>query len=248
MSDSPTTPPLALLVFSKTAGYRHESIPAGIAAIETLAAEHNWTVTATEDESFFNDEALAEVDVVIFLSTSGDILDDQQKTAFERFIQDGGGFVGIHSASDTEYNWQWYGELVGAYFADHPAGILEADVIVEDATHPAAAPLPEIWTRHDEWYNFRTNPREAVNVILSLDESSYEGGTMQGDHPIAWSHEFDGGRVFYTGLGHTPESFSDPLYLAHLTGGIDWVGGRCETPSTPPAADDVTPTSTRRSS
>jgi type 1 glutamine amidotransferase len=234
-----TSPSLTLLVFSKTAAYRHESISAGITAIESLAAEHNWTVTATEDSAIFNDDVLAETDVVIFLNTSGDVLDEEQKAAFQRFIQNGGGFVGIHSATDTEYNWHWYGELIGAYFADHPAGIHEARVVVEDPSHPAAAPLPEVWTRRDEWYNFRENPRSRVNVILSLDESSYAGGTMQGDHPIAWSHEFDGGRVFYTGLGHTPESFSDPLYLAHLNGGIDWAGGRCETQSSETATNEA---------
>src|SRR5690606_32243636 len=112
--------------------------------------------------------------------------DEEQKAAFERFIQNGGGFVGIHSATDTEYGWAWYGELVGAYFADHPA-ISTATLILEDSTHPSAKTLPETWEHRDEWYNFHSNPRENVNVILSVDESTYEGGTMGGDHPISWA-------------------------------------------------------------
>jgi hypothetical protein len=229
---------LNLLVFSKTAGYRHDSIAAGIAALETLAADRNWSVTLTEDATVFTDEALADLHVVIFLNTTGDILDPDQEAAFERFIQGGGGFVGIHSAADTEYDWAWYGELVGAYFADHPA-ITVADVIVEDPTDPSAQTLPETWTRTDEWYNFRSNPRDLVNVILTVDEASYQGGNMGDDHPIAWSHEYDGGRAFYSAMGHTSESFSETLYLEHLIGGIEWAGGRCVT--LPEAAETIQP-------
>jgi type 1 glutamine amidotransferase len=226
MQPSTSMDTLNLLVFSKTAGYRHDSIPAGIAALEALAEDRIWRVTATEDAAEFNDEASVVWDVVIFLNTTGDILDPDQEAAFERFIQGGGGFVGIHSAADTEYDWAWYGELVGAYFASHPA-ITDAQVIVEDPAAPAAQTLPESWTRTDEWYNFQTNPRDTVHVILTVDETSYEGGTMPDDHPIAWSHEYDGGRAFYTAMGHTVESFSEPLYLEHLIGGIEWAGGRC---------------------
>ncbi|HLU12043.1 MAG TPA: ThuA domain-containing protein [Oceanobacillus sp.] len=230
--------PLHLLVFSKTAGYRHESISAGIEALEKLAEDREWTVTASEDSTVFNDETLADIDVVIFLNTTGDILDEEQKAAFEQFIQAGGGYVGIHSATDTEYGWAWYGELVGAYFADHPA-ISTATLILEDSTHPSAKTLPETWEHRDEWYNFHSNPRENVNVILSVDESTYEGGTMGGDHPISWAHEFDGGRAFYTALGHTSESFSEALFLEHLIGGIEWAGGRCDAPVDAEATDEA---------
>ena len=230
---------LNLLVFSKTAGYRHESISAGIEAIEALAEDRNWSITTSEDAAAFNDEALADIDVVIFLNTTGDILDGEQQDVFERFIQNGGGYVGIHSASDTEYDWAWYGELVGAYFANHPAGTAVAMLIVEDATHPSAQTLPETWEHRDEWYNFHANPRENVNVILSVDESTYEGGTMQGDHPISWAHEFEGGRAFYTALGHTPETFSEALFLEHLIGGIEWSGGRCEARQEADATDEA---------
>jgi cytochrome c len=231
-------PSLKLLVFSKTAGYRHDSIASGIEALEALQRLRNWIVTAAEDAQVFNEDDLSEIDVVIFLSTTGDILDAQQQAAFERFIENGGGFVGIHSASDTEYDWEWYGGLVGAYFADHPA-ITEANIVVENPSHPAAKTLPEIWTRQDEWYNFRANPRAEVNVILALDETSYAGGTMSGDHPIAWAHEVEGGRAFYTGLGHTIESFSEPLFLDHLIGGIEWAGGRCPAQPAEEATDEA---------
>lgn len=249
MEESATMDELNLLVFSKTAGYRHDSITAGIEAIESLAEDRDWTVTVSEDSSVFNDEVLADMDVVIFLNTTGDILDEEQQAAFGRYIQGGGGFVGVHSASDTEYEWSWYGELVGAYFSDHPAGTHVANIVVEDAEHPSAKTLPETWTRTDEWYNFRSNPRPNVSVILSIDETSYEGGTMQDDHPIAWAHEYDGGRAFYTALGHTPETFAETLFLEHLIGGIEWAGGRCEAPSDETAtdeADEVTPTATTR--
>jgi type 1 glutamine amidotransferase len=216
----------SLLIFSRTAGYRHDSIPAGIQGLTQLAAERGWTATATEDATRFDDEGLAAYDAVIFLSTTGDVLDDAQQAAFERFIRAGHGFVGIHAASDTEYDWAWYGQLVGAYFREHPA-VQAADLLVEDAAGAATGPLPMPWRRTDEWYAFRDNPRQNVHVLLSLDESSYAPGaaTMSGDHPVAWRHEHDGGRAFYTALGHTSESYADPSFLAHLESGIAWVLG-----------------------
>ena len=218
-----TTESVSLLVFSKTAAYRHESIPAGVQALTKLASEHGWQLSATEDASTFTDAGLAKYNAVIFLSTTGDVLDDTQQAAFERFIRKGNGFIGIHSATDTEYDWAWYGGLVGAYFREHPA-IQAADVVVEDAQNPATASLQNPWHRTDEWYAFQSNPRANVHVVLSLDEHSYNAGTanMNGDHPIAWYHDYDGGRAFYTALGHTNESFSDPAFLAHLTGAITW--------------------------
>ena len=219
--------PVSLLVFSRTVAYRHDSIPAGIQALTGLAAERGWPLAATEDPTWFSDAGLAAYTVVIFLSTTGDVLDDEQQAAFERFIRGGHGFVGIHSATDTEYDWAWYGALVGAYFREHPA-IQPASVVVEDATNPATVGLPNPWQRTDEWYAFQSNPRPNVHVLLSLDESSYTPGTstMAGDHPIAWCHEYDGGRAFYTALGHTIESYSDPLFMGQLEGGIEWVLAR----------------------
>jgi type 1 glutamine amidotransferase len=214
---------VSLLVFSRTAEYRHDSIPAGVAALTQLATERGWQLAATEDPSRFSDATLAAYDAVIFLSTTGDVLDDEQQAAFERFIRGGNGFVGIHSATDTEYDWSWYGELVGAYFREHPP-VQAAEVLVEDAASAATAGLPSPWRRTDEWYAFKTNPRPKVQVLLSLDEASYTPGAanMGGDHPIAWRHEHDGGRAFYTALGHTSESYSDAAFMGHVAGGIAW--------------------------
>jgi len=215
---------VSLLVFSRTAAYRHDSIPAGVKALTKLAAERGWALSATEDATKFSDAGLAAYNAVIFLSTTGDVLDDTQQAAFERFIRSGKGFIGIHSASDTEYDWAWYGALVGAYFREHPS-VQAADVITEDSAHPATAGLPNPWHRTDEWYAFQSNPRPNVHVLLALDEHSYSPGTanMNGDHPIAWCHEYDGGRAFYTALGHTAESYSDPLFIAQLAGAVTWV-------------------------
>ncbi|GAC1376012.1 MAG: hypothetical protein NVSMB44_44740 [Ktedonobacteraceae bacterium] len=213
-----------ILVFSKTAGFRHASIKDGIAAIRKLASEHNIHADFTEDASAFSAENLARYKAVVFLSTTGTILDGEQKAAFEHYIHAGGGYVGIHSATDTEYGWAWYGRLVGAFFKSHPH-IARAAINVEDRQHSSTSTLPGRWERTDEWYNFRTNPRGNVHVLLTLDETSYQGGTMGKDHPIAWYHDFEGGRAWYTAVGHTAESFSEPLFLAHLWGGIAYAAG-----------------------
>lgn len=225
--DDQSPPAFKVLVFSKTAGFRHASIPVGIKAIIKLGTEQDFTVEATEDATFFDDENLHRFSCVIFLSTTGDILDDRQEEAFTRYIRDGGGFVGIHAASDTEYEWEWYGELVGAYFKSHPR-IQEATVHISDDEHPSTRHLSSRWTRTDEWYDYRDNPREKVHVLATVDESSYEGGTMGADHPIAWCHEYEGGRSWYTGGGHTEESFTEPEFLQHLLGGIYWASNRLE--------------------
>jgi len=214
----------AVLVFSKTTGFRHDSIPQGIAAIEALGAEHSFAVDTTEDAARFSDASLARYKAVVFLNTTGDILDAGQKAALERYIRSGGGFVGIHSASDTEYQWAWYGRLVGAYFASHPR-IQGATVRIEDPNHPSTKGSPATWKRADEWYNFRSNPRSAVHVLATLDETTYSGGTMGTDHPIAWCQEIDGVRSWYTAMGHTIESYAEPLFRRHLLGGIESVTG-----------------------
>src|SRR5690606_22823357 len=215
------------LVFSKTAAFRHGSIPAGIAAIEELGEEHGFEVTATEDAGAFTTENLAQYDVVVWLSTTGDVLNDAQQAAFEQYIQNGGGYAGIHAASDTEYDWPWYGELVGAYFRSHPPGTPDATVVVEDPAHPSTHHLPAQWERTDEWYSFRDNPRGDVHVLASLDESSYNVGShaMGHDHPIAWCQDYDGGRSWYTGGGHTNESFSEPEFREHILRGLQTAAG-----------------------
>jgi type 1 glutamine amidotransferase len=219
-----SAPLFATLVFSKTTGFRHSSIAQGIAAIKALGAEHGFEVDATEDAARFTDAVLSHYKVVVFLSTTGDVLDAAQKVAFERYIRSGGGFVGIHSASDTEYGWPWYGRLVGTYFESHPE-IQNATVRIEDPDHPSTRPLPTLWQRNDEWYNFRANPRGEVHVLATLDETTYVGGAMGTDHPIVWCQNFEGGRSWYTALGHIEESYADPLFRLHLLGGIESAAG-----------------------
>lgn len=213
-----------VLVFSKTAGFRHDSIPDGVAAVQQLGETSGFAVDATEDAGAFTSKNLKRYDAVVFLSTTGDVLDSTQQSAFEGYIRHGGAYVGIHAAADTEYDWEFYGGLAGAYFQSHPT-IQQAEVDVEDRAHPATSELARTWERTDEWYNYRSNPRERAHVLASLDESSYTGGTMNGDHPIAWCQNYQGGRAFYTGGGHTKESYTDPAFLRHLRGGITWAIG-----------------------
>ncbi len=210
-----------VLVFSKTAGFRHDSIPDGITAVRQLGQQNGFDVEATEDASAFNDANLSRFQAIVFLSTTGDILNDAQQAAFERYQRNGGGFVGMHSATDTEYGWAWYGGLVGAYFQTHPA-VQRARLKIEDAAHPSTSMLPATWERTDEWYDFRQNPRGRVKVLASLDESSYSGGGMGTDHPISWCQIYGGGRSWYTAGGHTKESYGEPLFRQHLLGGIQF--------------------------
>jgi type 1 glutamine amidotransferase len=221
-----TTPEPRLLVFSKTAGFRHASIPAAVRAVRELGSRTGFTVDATEDASAFTDSNLRRYAAVVFLMTTGDILSAAEQGSFERYVRRGGGFVGVHSASDTEYDWPWYGGLVGAHFRNHPA-IQRASVRIEGGRHPSTAGLPPRWSRTDEWYSFDRNPRPSVRVLATLDESSYSPGAaaMGADHPIAWSHEFQRGRAWYTAGGHTEESYSEPLFRRHLLGGIRYAAG-----------------------
>ncbi|BCJ74555.1 hypothetical protein CS0771_40990 [Catellatospora sp. IY07-71] len=219
--------PFSVLVFSKTAGFRHDSIPAGITAIRNLGTANGFTVDATEDATAFSDTNLAKYAAVVFLSTTGDVLDANQQAAFERYIRAGGGFAGVHAASDTEYGWAWYGSLVGAYFSSHPAE-QTATVKVEDPAHPSTAHLSPTWSRFDEWYSFQSSPRTNAHVLASVDERSYApgGSAMGADHPVAWCKPYDGGRSWYTALGHTVASYSDTAFLNHLLGGIRTAAGQ----------------------
>jgi len=213
-----------VLAFTKTEQYRHDSIPDAVAALKGLGGEHGFDVDHTEDGAVFGDAGLAPYRAVVFLLTTGEILDPERQAAFERYIRAGGGYVGVHSACDTEYAWPWYGRLVGAYFSRHPE-IQAATLYVEDRSHRSTLGLPERWERTDEWYDFQTNPRTEVNVLARLDEGTYTGGGMGADHPIAWWHDFDGGRAWYTAGGHTRESYREPLFLQHLLGGIQYAAG-----------------------
>jgi type 1 glutamine amidotransferase len=217
-------PSFKVLVFTKTAAFVHDSIPDAVAEIRKLAAENNFVADVTDDAEAFTDSNLAKYNAVVFLLTTGDVLNDSQQAAFKRYISAGRGYVGIHSASDTEHDWPWYGRLVGAYFKNHPE-IQKATIRVEDPTHPSTSFLPKFWERTDEWYNFKSNPRDKVHVLLNLDESTYQGGEMGTDHPIAWCSRFSGGRSWYTGIGHTKESYSEPLVMQHILGGIQWAAG-----------------------
>lgn len=228
-----------VLVFSKTAGFRHDSIPDGIATIQQLGADNGFTVDATEDAGAFTPGNLQQYDAVVFLSTTGDVLDDAQQRAFEDYVGAGGGYVGVHAAADTEYDWPFYGGLVGAYFDSHPQN-QTATVKVEDHDHPATAHLGDEWVRFDEWYNYRSNPRGQARVLATLDESSYTGGNMGDDHPISWCQTYESGRSFYTGLGHTKESYAEPEFRAHLLGGIQYAAGAVESDCSA-AQTDYTP-------
>ena len=213
-----------VLVFSKTTGFRHASIPTGIKAIQKLGDENKFKVDTTENAAIFASDSLKKYAAVIFMSTTGNVLNAAEEAGFERYIQAGGGFVGVHAATDTEYDWGWYGKLVGAYFTSHPA-VQEADFVIEDKNFPATEFFTDsIWHRKDELYNFKKiNPD--VNVLISIDEKSYDGGENGDNHPMSWYHDYDGGRAFYTELGHTDESYSDKNYLKHLLGGIDYAMG-----------------------
>lgn len=215
-----------VLVFSKTAGYHHASIATGIPAIIKLGQENNFDVDTTTNSAKFTSENLKQYATVIFLSTTGDVLNDDQQKAFEGYIHAGGGFVGVHAATDTEYGWPWYGDLVGAFFKSHPKQ-QEATLHVVDRKFIATQHLPEEWKRFDEWYNFKYIAK-GLHVLITIDEKSYTGGENGDNHPMSWYHEYDGGRAFYTELGHTDESYADPLYLQHLLGGIKYAIGKHE--------------------
>jgi len=232
--------PLEVLVFSRTEGFRHGSITDGLAMMNTLATQRNWNVTTTEDNTFFTPANLSGFDVVVWLNTTGDVLDAPEEAAFQTYIEGGGGFAGIHSATDTEYDWAWYGELVGAYFDGHPA-IQNGTIDVEITTHPATVDLPNPWMKSEEWYNFESNPRSIVDVLLTVDETTYSGGTMGDDHPISWAHTNKGGRAFYTALGHSGSNYTETNFVNHVRGGIEWAAGHCD-PDDPPATGNPTST------
>lgn len=212
-----------VLLFSKTNGFRHESIAAGTAAIRKIGEEQQFQLDATEDSTVFTYGQLKQYAAIIFLNTTGDVLGSAQEKALQQYIQHGGGFVGIHAASDCEYGWPWYVNLIGGNFESHPKP-QPAKLKVLDRQHPATSALPDVWERTDEWYNFK-NLNPEVHVLLEIDETSYTGGKNGPHHPMAWWHVYDGGRVFYTALGHTSESYTEPLFLRHLAGGIRFAMG-----------------------
>ena len=225
--------PINVLVFSKTAGYRHASISSGVKMLYDLSPKQNWVITATEDASFFNDANFKKIDVVVFLNPTGDGLNDDEQKAFEKWAKKGKGIVGIHAATDFEYEWPFYGNLIGAYFLSHPPA-QKATVVFENFDHPAMKPFEgkESYTTIDEYYAFKKNPRPNVHVLAHLDENSIVKSNndtwKMGDHPVIWWNEKDGIRVFYTVYGHTPEAFQDPLIIEHIKNAINWAARRID--------------------
>ncbi len=215
---------LDVLLFTRTTGFRHASIPASVAALERLAHDQDFTLTHSEDSASFTAERLARHDAVLLLNTTGDLLDAGQRAAFERYVARGGGVVAVHAAAVIDFEWPWYERLIGARFRGHPAP-QQGLVVVERPEHPVVRDLPQRWSVHEEWYGFEENPRSLVQVLASVDERSYQGGEM-GDHPIIWCHRELGGRCLYTGLGHDAAAYSDSLFVNHLAQAVRWVAGQ----------------------
>ncbi|TWI67765.1 hypothetical protein IP91_01884 [Pseudoduganella lurida] len=214
-----------ILVFSKTAGWHHESIHEGVTALRELAQQHDFNVFWTEDAGrIFKDQELAKYQAVVFLSTTGDILTDEQRRTFERYIRKGGGYVGVHAASDTEYGWPWYRQLVGRMFTTHPP-VQTAMLKVADRAFPGMERFADRSLVTEEWYEFGKEETAGLHYLLTVDESTYApkpNGGMGSFHPVSWYHPFDGGRSFYTALGHLPGTYADPVFRHHLYGGIYW--------------------------
>lgn len=212
-----------VLVYTKTLGWRHESIEIGVTVFKDFGKTHNFVVEHTEDSLLFSRKPLMQYDAIIFLSTTGNVLDASGQAAFEKYIQGGGSYLGIHAAADTEYDWPWYGELVGGYFESHPnnPNIRTATVKKTKATHRSVAHFSDTFSRSDEWYNYK-NVNPTVTTILTINELSYEGGTHGDFHPIAWYHFYDGGKAFYTGGGHTKEAYSEDGFRKHLEEAVLW--------------------------
>lgn len=233
--------PYQVLFFHGTTGYRHASIPAAIAAVRQLGQAHGFTVTDTRDAAVFTDDVLANYAAVVLFTAGEDTLTSPQRRAFERFVRGGGGIVGLHSASNMDtYGWPWWQDLLGgATFAGHPPP-QDGVVLVEDRSHPATAHLPARWGWADEeWYDFVANPRDAgAHVLLRVDEASYTGGRMGPDHPIAWCSVFDGGRTFYTALGHHGSHYDEAAFQQHLLGAIEWAAGAVDGDCGEPRAHD----------
>ncbi len=244
-SEQGTQAPFKILVFSKTAGFRHYSIPIGVATLQQLGSANGFEVVATEDDKVFTPENLKQYAAVVWLNTTGIVLtDNRQRKAFEDYMAGGGGFVGIHSAADTEYEWKWYETLVGARFKCHPLQ-QTATLINEAVDHPSTAHFAKSFTTFDEFYSFNRSPRKEVKVLLSIDEASYMqnpntsnlpdsptfpqgvNGTM-GDHPMSWCHRNTGGIAWYTALGHEGTQYASPDYQQHILNGVMVAAGRVQ--------------------
>ena len=217
-----------ILLFSHSTGYRHASIEPGVTALKRLAMAQKLEVVASEDPNVFTHAALKRFDAIIFLNSSTDQkkpesewFKGERRDALQKFVRRGGGIVGIHAASDSHYHWDWYQRMIGGHFARHPEGTPEGQIRIEDPKHPSTAKLPRSLKRSDEWYYFEDyNPR--MNLLVTLDPRSI-GESDVNPNPVSWAHKYEGGRVFYTAMGHTIESYSDSNFLEHVAGGLRWV-------------------------
>ena len=210
----------SVLVITETKGFVHRAaIKSGKELITNIGVQNSFNVYHSNNSNVITARNLEEISTIIFLNTTSDILNLDEQEVMESFIKSGKGFVGIHSAADTEYKWSWYGKLVGAYFKNHPPGTSIASIQTVNKKHISTKHLEDVWEIRDEWYNYYDmNPD--VNVLLNLDESTYFGGKHGKNHPITWYHQFDGGRAFYTGLGHLAITYSDERFIKLLEGGI----------------------------
>ncbi|GAA0399086.1 hypothetical protein GCM10009541_47700 [Micromonospora gifhornensis] len=214
-----------VLVFTRSADGAHPATSASVDAIRQLGKQRRFTVDVTDDARKFREPHLKQFRAVVFLNTSGEVLDDDQRAAFEKYLRAGGGFVGVHSAIEAEPGWDFLDEVLGTRAVGAATPASAATVTVADRVHPASASLPERWTTTDRWYNFAANVRGFSHVLATVDEKTYAGGSMGFDHPITWCKDYQGGHSFYTGLGATPESFSGTDLRAHLGGAIQWAAG-----------------------
>lgn len=217
--------PTQVLLFSKTLAFRHDCIEPGIKAITQYFSDRGMKVATTEDANAFRPDELSKYDVVMFFQNTGNVLDSTQQKSFEDWYHSGQkGFVGIHAAADSGYDWPWFGSLIGAYFSDHPD--IQPHIVQKyDTAHQAVRHLPDRWHRTDECYNYKAIP-DGVITLLTLDETTYSGGTHGDFHPVSWCRDFEGGRTFYTAMGHTTESYSDSLFIEHIYQGVQWAAGK----------------------
>lgn len=222
-----------IIVFTKTNGFEHECIPAAVAAIEKLSLANNWNIIITNQDTIFNHKQLQSIDLIILVSPTGDIFNAEAEKAIEQFVErDGKNLLTVHSGTDAEYDWQWYQNAIGARFMGHPP-VQKGTIIIEDRNNPSTAIFPDdTWMAEDEWYSFFSNPRDKVHVLISMDESSYDvdnnpwfpGKKLRmNDHPLVWYKELGEGIVYQSALGHPIEMYSNPIYLKHLKGAIDWL-------------------------
>jgi len=224
---SPTTVSQAqtkkILVFTKTLGWRHQSIETGVATFRAFGKAHNFVIEHSEDSTLFSRKHLPQYDAIVFLNTTGNILDENGQKAFETYIKGGGSFLGVHAAADTEHNWPWYGKMVGGYFKNHPnnPNIREATLERTTHSHTSVSHLERSFSRKDEWYNYK-NLNPDITPVLMLNEDSYEGGENHSFHPIAWYHNFQGCKIFYTGGGHTKSAYTEKGFRTHLERAILW--------------------------